>query len=339
MSQLTPLRSAIAALCTTLGGTVFAQTAPDGTPDFRAGYEAGYRAALQALQAGGSAAALPPAAPAAAAPPAARTETGPPDWWNHSALLYRDLVPQWRHRVELQFSGATLSGNDSGRALRGGAKVFSRQARWTNELIYSIDKRKIQQPGGSLNQRDVQMLSESVRYDLTPGLYASGGVILEHDDVNLIDRRTTVLGGLGYYLVDTPRVRINTFAGLGRLHETYLAPVPALIGIEGRSSPLLYLYQTLDWQLTDQWVLQQGLRHMQDLDESGRYGPDPLRPGAYRIDAMVRRYRDVASLSLTYLLSPKSAITLGLESRFDSNPWPEVRRRDTSRRLTLNVMY
>lgn len=352
MSQLSFLRVAIATLCSIQGATALAQTATDGTPDFRAGYEAGYHAALQALRAGttgthsAGATVTPapvanPAVVIAAAPamPAAKHDAGPRDWWNHSALLYRDLVPQWRHHVELQFSGATLSGNDSGHAMRGGGKLFSRQNRWTNDLVYSIDKREIQQPGGSLNQRNVQMLSDSVRYDLTSGLYASGGFILERDDVNSIDRRSTVLGGLGYYLLDTPRVRINTFAGLGRLHESYLAPVPALIGIDGRSSPLLYLYQTLDWQLADQWVLQQGFRHIRDFDDSGRYGPNPLRPGAYRVESLVKRYRDVASLSLTYLLSPKSSVTLGLESRFDSNPWPDVRRRDASRRLTLNLMY
>lgn len=304
---------------------------------FKAGYDAGYKAAMEALKgAQAVAAAGPTAVPhtsAAAAP------NGPPDWWNHSSLAAPRLDPAWRHRVEVRVGGTSLSGNDSGHAISGGGKLYSRSGRWTNELVVSIDKRRILQGGGGVSQRDYRMLEDSIRYDLSDKLYAATGLILERDDVNSIDHRTTVLAGAGYYLVDTPKLRINTFAGLGRLRESYLEPVPALIGIDGRSSGLVYLYQTLDWQLAENWSLQQGLRHIHDLDESGRYGDDPNHPGAYRALSMVKRYRTVGSLALTYQLSPRSAISASVESRFDSNPWPDVQGRDTVRRLSLNLMH
>lgn len=319
-----------------LFGPAFA--ADPGTPDYKAGYEAGYKAAIEALKAGAA------AAPAGRAEPAAGSlaATAPAearDWWNHSALMATQLDPAWRHHAELQFSAVGLSGNDSGHALRGSGKLFSRSNQWTNELLVTLDKRRIFQAGGAVNKRDYRMLQDSVRYDLTDKLYASAGFILERDDVNYIDRRTTVLAGAGYYLLDTPTLRINTFAGLGRLKETYLAPVPALIGLDGRSSGLVYLYETLDWQLSESWSLQQGWRHIRDLSESGSYGADPARPGLYRAASMIKRYRNVASLALAYQLSPRSSVTLGVESRYDSNPWPDVKSRDTTRRLSLNVMY
>jgi hypothetical protein len=317
--------------------------------DFKAGYEAGYKAALEALRSGattpaaapGAAPAPPGAAPAPAvaqaAPPAA--PAGPPDWWNHSALIYPDLHPEWRHRLEILLAGNNLNGNDNGFAIRGGAKLYSRTGRWTNDLKGNIDRRRILQAGGANNVRDYLFLEESVRYDLTDKAYASAGFILERDDVNYIDRRGTVLGGLGYYLVDNPKMRVNLFAGLGALHETYMEPVPSLIGVSSRNSGLLYLYQTFDWQLSPTWSVQQGIRYMRDFDKSGVYGPDPSRPGLYRSEGEVNRFRTVASVGLTYHIDPRSSITLSVESRYDSNPWPEVEPHDIARRLVFNLLY
>lgn len=343
-----PIRPALKALALALLSAQLAHAADPASPEFKAGYDAGYKAAMEALKAGTASAPGAPIAPAAAvsppaqraaAPQAAAVANGPGDWWNHSARLYRQIDPAWRHHVELQFSATDLNGNDTGHALRGNGKLFSRSGLWTNELIGSLDKRKIVQAGGAVNQRDYKMLQESIRYDLTASLYGSGGFIIERDDVNFIDRRNTVLAGLGYYLLDNDSVRVNLFAGLGRLKETYLQPVPSLIGIDGRSSNLLYLYETIDWQIAEKWSLQQGFRQIRDLDESGHYVPNPLRPGLYMAGDMVKRYRNLSNVTLSYQLSPRSALSLGIERRYDSNPWPDVKSTDTIKRLSLNLMY
>lgn len=335
----TTFRPALTALTLALLSAQLVHAADPASPEFKAGYEAGFKAAQEAMKAAAqnapAAAVTPPAR--AAAQPAGSAEPG--DWWNHSARLYRQLDPAWRHHVELQFSATGLNGNDTGHALRGNGKLFSRSGVWTNELIASLDKRKIVQAGGAVNQRDYKMLQESVRYDLTGKLYGSGGFIVERDDVNFIDRRNTLLAGLGYYALDTDSMRLNLFAGLGRLKETYLAPVPALVGIDGRSSNLLYLYQTFDWQIAEKWSLQQGFRQIRDLDDSGRYTPDPLRPGLYTASEMLKRYRNLTNVTLNYQLSPRSAVSFGVERRYDSNPWPDVKPRDTIKRLSLNLMY
>lgn len=350
------LRLRIAAALLSLAAAGGPALAADPTSaDYKAGYEAGYQAALEALRAGTTtpAGALPAAAPATPpaagtpAPAAAPKPTQPPDWWNHSALIGRSgepladyrLDPAWKHRVELQLSGTNVSGNDNGFAVRAGGKLFSRSGRWTNELMANVDRRRIVQAGQVNNQRDVRSLQESVRYDLTDRWYASAGLILERDDINLIDSRTTVLAGLGNYLVDNDRFRLNVFGGLGRLRERYMEPVPELIGLDRRSSGLLYLYQTFDWQINADWSLQQGFRHMRDLDDSGIYDLDPARPGLYTAIRQVKRYRNVGSLALTYQLNPRSSLSLSVESRYDSNPWPDVQPHDITRRLVLNLTY
>lgn len=336
------MRPALTALALSLLAAQLAQAADPASPEYKSGYEAGYKAALEALKAGNAsapaAAVTPPATQASAAPPAAGAPE-PRDWWNHSARIYRQIDPAWRHHVELQLSATDLAGNDTGHAFRGNGKLFSRSGLWTNELIASLDKRKIVQAGGAVNQRDYKMLQESIRYDLTEKLYGSGGLIVERDDVNFIDRRDTALAGLGYYLLDNDRMRLNVFAGLGRLRETYQEPVPSLIGIDGRNSNLLYLYETFDWQFSEKWSLQQGFRQIRDLDESGRYTPDPLRPGMYAASDMVKRYRNLTTVNLNYQLSPRSALSMGVERRYDSNPWPDVKSRDTIKRLSINLMY
>ncbi|HEY0844907.1 MAG TPA: DUF481 domain-containing protein [Noviherbaspirillum sp.] len=336
------LRPTLKALALALLAAQLAHAADPASPEFKAGYEAGYKAAMEALRAGAAGATAAAVATPAPRPVPGQATAGAPepgDWWSHSARLYRQIDPAWRHHVELQFSATDLHGNDTGHALRGNGKLFSRSGLWTNELIGSLDKRKIVQAGGAINQRDYKMLQDSVRYDLTAKLYGSGGFIIERDDVNFIDRRNTLLAGLGYYALDNERMRLNLFAGLGRLKETYLQPVPSLIGIDGRNSNLLYLYETFDWQIAEKWSLQQGFRQIRDLDESGRYTPDPLRPGLYAESEMVKRYRNLSNVTLNYQLSPRSALSFGVERRYDSNPWPDVKSTDTIKRLSLNLMY
>ena len=54
---------------------------------------------------------------------------------------------------------------------------------------------------------------------------------------------------------------------------------------------------------------------------------------------MVKRYRNVSNIALNYKLSPRSSVMLGVEQRYDSNPWPDVKSTDTIKRLSLNVMF
>jgi putative salt-induced outer membrane protein YdiY len=309
---------------------------------YQAAYQAGYQAAIEAMKSGNTT--IPPVAttPAAVAPPANATPVNPnepQDWWNHSALLYDKLTPEWRHHGELQASGSSLGGNESGSAIRGSGKLFSRRNQWTNELVFTIDKRSINQAGGISNKRDSRMFQESVRYDLGAKLYTAVGYIWETDDTSYINNRNTWLAGLGYYVFDNPHMRLNLFAGLGRLNETYLDPVPALIGNSGRSSNLLYVYETFDWQIAENWSLQQGFRQIRDLQESNHYIPDPLNPAIFTSGGMVKRYRNVANVSVNYKLSPKSSVGLTLEARHDSNPWPDVVPTDIVKRLTFNMMF
>lgn len=353
-----------------------AAAAPAANPG-SAAYQEGYRAALaaarKALAAGQSLDSLSvPAAPAAsdtaaspvgdpgvgrmnpdAMPPASAggKSSEPPDWWNHSSLRYPLQDSAWRHGLQVNLSGASLSGNDSGSAWRGGGKFNSRLGRWTNELSGTIDKRSISPAnGGPPNRRDYRMLQDSLRYDLSERAYLSGGLILERDDVALVDSRLTALAGAGYYWVDTEQLRFNTFLGLGQLQERYMAYVRDHVGINQRDAALAYFYQTLEWRFAPQWRLRQGFRLMQDLDRSGHYVLDRLTstpPSAanpagferYSADRWVHRYRTVTAVDLDYQLNPRSVVSLGVERRFDSNPWPDVVRADVVRRLTLNISF
>jgi putative salt-induced outer membrane protein YdiY len=337
-----------AAVLSVFAPTVQAADAPaSGT--YQQGFEAGYKAAMEAMKSGPAPtmAVMPTAVPVAAATPPAGDQAksdGPPDWWNHSALLYEKLDTNLRHHAELQFSGTSLSGNDAGIAIRASGKLFSRLDRWSNEALLTIDRRSINQ-SGVLNVRDYRMFQESPRYDLTKQFYASAGYIWETDDKSYIDNRNTWLGGVGFYVLDNPKMRLNTFVGVGRLNERYLKDIQTYTGLTSRSSGLLYLYQSFDWQISEDWSFQQGFRQIRDLDESGHYvlntARSPSDPNSfpYVADSMVKRYRNVSNVALNYKLSPRSSLMLGIEQRYDSNPWPDVKSTDTIKRLTLNVMF
>ncbi len=360
----------LAALCSCAAAAVAADVAPAGHDSAdQAGYRAALEAAKKAIAEGRKLddIAAPVAAPTGDMAPPAATGAGPvnlaqtsptradsteaADWWNHSSLAY-GLKPkdEWRHNFQLQLSGVSLSGNEQGNAWRGGGKFFSRYGSFTNELSGTLDKREINSNGGAVNKKDYRLLQESLRYDLTDRWYISGGVIVERDDLSLIDRRTTLLAGPGYYWLDNEKFRLNTFLGLGRVSEKYMAYVRDHVGVNDRSSGLLYLYETFSWQFAKNWGLRQGYRLMGDLDESGHYVFDPVRstpPSAsnpmgferYMADKLVKRYRTVSAIDIDYRLGPRSTLSFGYESRFDSNPWPDVIRRDHTRRMTVNLVF
>jgi hypothetical protein len=363
------LRMPLLAALFSCSAALAADAAPAG---YDAAYQAGYRAALEAakkaLAEGRKLDEIAPTAPAAGelgpsaatgagpvavAPPAGGAAKGkePPDWWNHSSLAF-GLKPndEWRHTLQVQLSGVSLSGNEEGDAWRGGGKFFSRSGRFTNELSATIDKREINSAGGAVNKRDYRLLQESLRYDLTDRWYVSGGFMLERDDMSLIDKRTTLLAGPGYYWLDNEKFRLNTFLGYGRVDEKYMAYVRDHVGIDKRDSGLLYFYETFSWQFTENWGLRQGYRLMQDLDKSGHYVFDPVNsipPNAtyprgferYMADKWVERYRTVSAIDIDYRLSPRSVVSFGVETRYDSNPWPDVIRRDRTKRITLNLAF
>jgi hypothetical protein len=367
----TPFRPRLIACAVLLACAAGVQAAD--APPYDAAYQAGYRAALEAAKKALAEGrkldelATPATAPAGDMAPNAATGAGPvnlsqptpasagsaapPDWWNHSSLAF-GLKPQdeWRHSFQLQLSGASLSGNENGSGWRGGGKFLSRYGRLTNELSGTVDKRDIKSAGGGANTRDYRLLQDSLRYDLTDRWYVSGGAILERDDIALVTRRVTWLAGPGYYWLDTDKFRLNTFLGLGNVRENYMQYVRQHVGVDERSAGLLYFYETFAWQISENWGLRQGYRLMQDLDKSGHYVFDPARstpPSAsnpmgferYKADHWVNRYRTVAALDFDYRLGPRSTLSFGYETRFDSNPWPDVIRRDHTRRMTVNLAF
>ena len=317
-----------------------AQAADMSDPAYKEGYEAGYKAALEALkkrqgEVGGDPGIAVPAGPVAAAPsatPAAAPSGLPPDWWNHSALMYPKRETEWRHGGQANLAGSSLAGNDSGSVWRGTGNFYSRKGHWTNEVTFMVDKRNLSQ-SGTPNVRDSRMFQESLRYDLTDKWYAAGGLILEKDSVFSIDQRLTLLAGPGYYWIDNQKVRLNTFLGLARFREKYAQDVVDAINISQRSSGMLYFYETLNWQIAQDWSLSQGYRHMRDLSTFGQYALS----GAKIQD--VYRYRYKLSLGINYHLNPRSAISWGFDKNMDSNPWPGVMNRDLVRRLSFNMMF
>ncbi|MFC4159111.1 DUF481 domain-containing protein [Chitinimonas lacunae] len=324
-----------------LAAAVSADTAVEQQPGYDAGFKAGYAAALKELTARQHETPSTPTVPAPAALPlAAPPAEGMPDWWNHSSFLYPNR-DGWRHHLEANLSATSLGGNDSGHALRIGGKAYSQIGHWTNELSVSIDKRKIEQVSGGLNEKDYRIVQETLRRDLSPNWYVGGGYIWELDEQNLIDSRHTVLAGVGYYWIDRPGLRLDTFVGLGRFRENYMEFVRDYVGINRRDSDILYTYQTLQWQLAPAWSLRQGFRLINDGGRSGRYVLDPVNPrsGRYVAAEYVHRYRYLASLNLDYQLAPKAVLSFGFEKRYDSNPWPDVLRADYTRRLNFTFQY
>lgn len=370
-ARLSRIALAVGLLTTSFGVARPAFAVSTYDDGYRAGFAAALQAARQAIEQGRSLESLhapagtapqpdlytaPSTAPSAAPPAAAAhasvpsADAEPRDWWNHSSLRYPLRDQAWRHGGQLDLSYTGVTGNDDGAAWRANAAWYARLGRWTNELSLKIDNRDIVSASGAVNRRDFALLQESLRYDLTGRWYLAGGFIAERDDMALIDSRATALFGTGYYWIDQGPFRLNTYAAIGYFDERYMDYVRDHVEVDGRNSGLLYLYQTFSWKISERVSLRQGLRLMWDADRSGRYALDPTRstpPGPenpqgferYSAVDWVRRYRSVAAIDIDYRLAPGVAASFGIERRYDSNPWPDVMRADTVKRVSLRLTF
>lgn len=148
-------------------------------------------------------------------------------------------------------------------------------------------------------------------YDLTPRVFAFGGVDLERDKIANLKFRVAPGVGLGYHLIKNEATTFDIFGGVGYVKDSFYRPL--LVGGSLRDSygrAELLIGEESTHKISDSTSFRQRLVVYPNLDDRGEY-------------------RAVFDSGLAVAMSSKLSLTLGLIARHNSDPGPGVKKTDT----------
>lgn len=123
---------------------------------------------------------------------------------------------RWSARLELGLNGQ--SGNTEHVAVNG--RVEARRTTEVDRLLIYAQGRYSKENGNDTVKEVIGGVNLEV--DLNDRLFAFGKLALEFDEVEDLDLRATVTGGLGYFVIREPGHEWKVRAGLGFQHESFM---------------------------------------------------------------------------------------------------------------------
>ena len=238
-------------------------------------------------------------------------------WWKRNALKYDPMPEEFLQHFEFKYQ----YNRDTGNLYRDNHMIDSayvvRKWRFTNYLMYSMDKRFSGKPGVDLRDDIKHNLHEDFRYAITKALYASIGAIYEVDEIKDIEESITYYGGFGYHIIDTDLIILKVFAALGNrdLEYTYNSDY----GFENLNEALLYSEQAFSWYITEDLAFDESLVWTMSIEDTDLY--------RYSLDLSLS-YRIVPHvfLEVTYAIEYENFIDPNLPSFITDN----IIKKDTS---------
>ena len=176
--------------------------------------------------------------------------------------LHPGLLMGWAGGVNVGF--ALTRGNSRTKNL---AVAFNAARKTSNDRlgVYTNSIYATNDAPGAVPHTTANALRGGLRYDrdFTKRLFAFGSGDFETDDLQNLDLRTVLGGGLGFHVLKSEATTFDLLAGLNYTHETYSA--------FSRSFPAA----TLGEELTHKWrastILTQKLYFFPDLKNRGEY--------------------------------------------------------------------
>jgi putative salt-induced outer membrane protein len=206
----------------------------------------------------------------------------------------------WTGRAELMLNGS--SGNSD--RINASAGVSAMRAGIIDRLTLYL-RGQYEESNGDRSKNEVL---GGVRYerDLSPRLFAYTRLELEYDEFENLDLRSTVGGGLGYFLIRNPRQDFKMRGGLAYQHEEFG---------DGSSDDKPLAEAGYDYRLD----IRQWLRFNSTLT----YFVDPTDVDDWRATA-----ENAAELPITPTQGWK--LRLGFRNEIDSDPLPDIDSLDTT---------
>jgi len=253
-------------------------------------------------------------------------------WWEKNSLKYSPLPEPWLFHIEGTLEYKHKSGNTESDLYNGSSSFMVRKSRFTNTLTYLINKeftKQSSQPGAPVSKTDddYRSFQESLRYDLTDRLYTEGGYIWEKDTANYVSNRDSYYAGLGYALIDTDRHLLDILVAGGYEEEAYPGLVKVAMNIDHNSVTAGYFKEHYRWNITDRITFKETFRIIQDISDTRVFNDDLEN---LRVTGETNRYRWYLRNEIYFKLVDHLNFMTGCQIEYDSNPWPTVKKQDTT---------
>lgn len=147
-------------------------------------------------------------------------------------------------------------------------------------------------------------------YDMTPKVFAFGGIDFERDKIGNLKFRWAPSVGLGYHVIKSESTTFDIFGGIGYVKDDFYTPVLLNGSVRdsyGRAELLIGEEST--HKLSDSTSFRQRLVIYPNLDNKGEY-------------------RGVFDAGLAVAMSSKMSLTVGLVNRYNSEPGPNIKKSD-----------
>lgn len=212
---------------------------------------------------------------------------------------------QWRGSIG---AGATVS---TGNTRSTSANLNAEALRLTN-----VDKWRLYGTalyGENNGTQSANLLRAGARYDydLTPRIFAFGGIDTERDKIGNLKYRLAPSVGAGYHVIKSAATTFDVFAGVGYVQDKFYRPVTidgTLRSDYGRAELLLGEEST--HKISSTTSLRQRFVLYPNLDNTGEY-------------------RSVFDAGLAVAMTNSLSLTVGLVNRYNSDPGPGVKKSDT----------
>jgi putative salt-induced outer membrane protein len=158
-------------------------------------------------------------------------------------------------------------------------------------------------------------------FNLSAAMFAFGKLGLEGDALTDLSLRSTLAGGLGYKLVNTPELKFTLFGGVGYSTDKY--DVAKTIGnktAKSFSRASLYLAEESEHQLSKTTSFKQRLE---------------LYPGVSGDKAMLAKF----SAGLGVAMSGTMSLTVGVTDTYNSKPAAGSKKNDLGVFTGINVKF
>lgn len=251
----------------------------------------------------------------------------PQDWWLKSSLDPSAKYDGLLSKVDFSLSYTRLGGNTSGHVLNIVPALTLRRGRWTVLLSDDYSRKKYTQ-GEELISSRYRTTALEGQFDLCRYGYVGGGVIWEKDSNNDILLRRVTLAGLGSYLLASERINLGVFLGGGGADEEYDAVVERFTAMDHRTYNILYFYQTLNWQLTDWLLLNQGVRVIRSFSEMNEFEIQQAT-GSVFVTGAKERSLVKGKVELQAPIRKNLHLFTTYQLNYDSHAWPGNKTTDT----------
>ncbi|PLX85042.1 MAG: hypothetical protein C0614_04720 [Desulfuromonas sp.] len=266
------------------------------------------------------------------------TPETPANWWQKSSLDPTAEYSGWLKRLNLSLTYNHLTGNTEGYALGGSAGLTLRKGRTTGTLSYDINKKDITQGEEDTVKSEKWTTVLAGQYDFCRSGYGSAAYIWEQDSNNNIEMREITVAGIGSYLVSSERLNLNLFLGAGQTDEDYDHIVKRYTAIDNRTYNMLYLYQTLEWQITEWLTLSQGVRLIHSFSEMNEFSMED-ETSAVSVTGQSRRDLLMVKVELQVPIRQYFSIFSSWNLNYDSHPWPGNDSTDTLTTVGLRFSH